>query len=213
MQIYKKDILLGSLIGIFTLLYTLLIYETDLDTSIYVVMLNDYTYVFAFTAVLFLKLYNAMDYTLFLSKLPTIDTFIKWEFLSKLKSYSLIFCTFTTQQSIVFLILDPEFNFITFLYRNVVFFVLINFINYLLIFSKTKHHTRNIVIMYLLWIVFYFISIIFPESIVNIVNVFVLLRSVKIEEILRFIVFLLIPVVYLSYRISNRRRFVSKWLS
>lgn len=210
---YKKEFKLAILVSSINIIFTLLLSNGETPfNSIYVHILNDYTYVFFFIIVLFVNSFEPLEQDLIIYKFESINDYLLSKIIEKIKSYGVLFILFTCVQIVLFYIVDENFNLITLLYRNVVFYVLILVTNFIILIRRKQSQLIASLFLCLLWSIFYFIFIIFPNSVFNSINVFMLLKKIDLSEMLRYLIFILIIIILNLIRVSKKERCVKKWL-
>lgn len=210
---YKKSLILSGIISLIVFIFTLFIMNgKTYFSSIYVHILNDYTYAVFFSMLLFINMFDSMDQSLVISRFENVENYLKYMIVEKMKSYGVLFFIMTLFQVILFFFVDDNFNVGTLLYRNFVFFILINFVYQLVLIGRNSKKTHRIVFMFLFWNITYFVSIVMPKSIINHINIFTLLQKIQISEIIRYTILLIAIIVFLIWRISNKRRYIKIWL-
>lgn len=209
---YKMGIRTTMKILFITILYCLFLKLQKIDyISMYVYLLNDYTYMFFYSMILFINMIDLMDYHLEMHRFKYSSKYLLFKWIRKVKEYAIIFIVTSIVEIIFFVILDTQFNVITFVYRNIIFFELIIFVYYLICLSDFNWNRKLVILYYLLWNVFYFIFILFNESSFTSFNVFILIQKIDITKVLIFhFIFILIALV--KYLFVSRRKGIKKWI-
>lgn len=210
---YRKELFLAFAISLLTLIFTLLIKSgTSPFGSIYVHILNDYAYTFCFIILLFMNLYTLFEQNLIVYRFKSVTHYLLNQLIEKAKSYAIIFILFSIFQIGLFFIVDKNFNVITLVYRNTIFYILILVTNFIAIVGKRNKFLFRVIMLCLVWITAYFISILMPEALINNINIFTLLQRINLSEILRYSLLLLAIIIINLIRISKKERYISKWL-
>lgn len=210
---YRSVLLWAGILSIMNLCYTMLVFEdVTLSTSIYVRILHDYTYVFFFTVILFINLTGSGNQLMIISRSCSLNRYLIFEIKEKLKRYGVLFMAFTAFQIVLFAVFDKQFAVMTLLYRNFVFYVFINIVHLMVIIGSSKRKSCRSILMFVFWNLSYFISILMPDSSLNQINIFTVLQKPDLAELFRYSVLLLIVIVVCMMRVSNKRRYIAKWL-
>lgn len=210
---YRSVLLWAGILSIMNLCYTMLVFEdVTLSTSIYVRILHDYTYVFFFTVILFINLTGSGNQLMIISRSCSLNRYLIFEIKEKLKRYGVLFMAFTAFQIVLFAVFDKQFAVMTLLYRNFVFYVFINIVHLMVIIGSSKRKSYRSILMFVFWNLSYFISILMPDSSLNQINIFTVLQKPDLAELFRYSVLLLIVIVVCMMRVSNKRRYIAKWL-
>ncbi|MGL5979210.1 MAG: hypothetical protein ACRCZJ_09480 [Erysipelotrichaceae bacterium] len=210
---YRKELILASAISILNILFTILVNpSTSPFPSLYVHILNDYAYTFCFILLLFINLSTAVEPSLLAYRFKRLEDYLWFQLKKKAISYAIIFVVFTTVQIGLFLLMDSNFKLMTLLYRNFIFYTLIVITYFVAMIGKKKRTLSRIVLLFIAWISCYFVSIINPEAMLNRLNIFTLLQSIQLEEILRYASFLIAIISILLIYISKKASYINKWL-
>lgn len=210
---YRKELYLAFAISLLNLVFTLLIKNVESPfSSIYVHILNDYAYIFCFIFLLFINLYTLFDENLIVYKFKSVEHYLINQLIKKAKSYSIIFILFSIFQIVLFFLVDKNFNILTLLYRNTIFYILILLTDFIAIVGKKNKFLFRIIVLFFIWITFYLISILIPAALINNINIFTLLQRINLSEIFRYSILLFAIIVINFLRISKKERYISKWL-
>lgn len=210
---YRKELILASVISVLNLIFTFFVNPaTSPFPSLYVHILNDYAYAFCFILVLFINLHSPFEQSLVVYRFHRVEDYLWYQLIEKAKSYAFIFILFTIIQMGLFILMDPNFNLITLLYRNIIFYTLILITYFIAMVGKRKRFLSRILLLFMTWITCYFISIINTEALFNRFNIFTLLQSIQMSELLRYSCFLIAVISMLLIRISKKARYINLWL-
>lgn len=210
---YRKELYLAFAISLLNLVFTLLIKNVESPfSSIYVHILNDYAYIFCFIFLLFINLYPLFEENLIVYRFKSVEHYLTNQLIKKAKSYSIIFILFSIFQISLFFLVDKNFNVLTLLYRNTIFYILILLTDFIVIVGKKNKFLFRIIVLFFIWITFYLISILIPTALINNINVFTLLQRMNLSEIFRYSILLFAIIVINFLRISKKERYISKWL-
>lgn len=210
---YKKAIQSAMLLLFFTVVNTMFLKLGEIqESSFFVNMMMNYSFDFFYTIVLFVNLYNDMDDSIIICRFNTIEQYYKKSILEKIKQYTVLFGLIVIMQGCFFYFVDSNFIITTFVYRNIVLYVLINVVNILVQIGNHKKKFKKILVLFLIWIIFYFVAVLVPESHLNLINIFTLLYGIHLKEIIRYSMMLLLIMLIEVWRIINKEKRMKKWL-
>ncbi|MEG0176593.1 hypothetical protein [Anaerorhabdus sp.] len=214
MQKYKKTIVIAIIFSAFLIVYScIFLINGNLQYSLYARILKDYTYCFCFSILLFMMLKNDIDEYLLIGKFKSFNEYTWYQIKEKFITYAIFFAIVTSIQTIFYMLIDPYFNFVTLIYRNIIFYFLINFVNYLIVLCRVKSKSKCTISLCLLWLFLIFAANIFPPtSMIRRIDIFVLIEKIDVFLIIRYSVIVLIIIVIKQFKVLNRKEFLKKWL-
>lgn len=213
MRKYKKALASASCVIVLNIIFTFLILNNaTYFSSMYVHLLNDYSYVFFFFIILFVNLFDSMEEELIVYKFKRVENYIKFKLIEKVESYGIFFISVTLFQIILYLIVDSNIEILLIVYSNAMFFLLIMFTYLLIIIGKTSKKIVRLSFLFLFWDISYFISILNPTSIYNYINIFTLTHTLEFSQFIRYSFIIVAIMILCVLRISNKRRYITLWL-
>lgn len=211
---YKKVAISALLFSLFSIILAFIISTGEvLDYSLYVRLLKDYTYCFLFSCFLLLGLRQEIDESLIILSFDTFKNYRSYKVKTKLVEYAITLLIIAIVQTPFFLILDPHFSFFTFLYRNLIFYCLINYVNYIVTMVSLKARNKWTLIIAIIWIVLIFMINAFSDVVlIKQINPFLLLIRFDLSLIMQHLIMAGVIVVTIEYSTINKKRFLLKWL-
>lgn len=210
MRKYKKEIVTAGCI--IALNVVISIWSNDYDISFYVNILRQLQYQLLFSAFLFFPLYDNYDRSLLYVRYVDHSAYIKQAMIKALKEYGVLMLSVTGGQLILFLIMDPLLNAVTLVYRNVIFYILILFVKYILLTLKHSNHLKWIICMYIIWFILLRSAFVFADHPLNTWNVFSLLQRIDAIRIIRHLMILSLCICLNQLRMNDHKRYLKKWL-
>ena len=210
---YKKAIISASWVMVLHLMFAMLIKDRAIYfSSLYVHIINDYSYIFFFIMILFVNLFELVEDEMIVYKFGSVEKYIKFKLIEKSEFFSIFFISLILFQTILFSIIDPNIEIFTIMYSNMMFFLLVNLTYLLIIIGKTNKKLTRLACLFLFWAVSYFMYIIHPTSLYNIINIFSLVYKLNVSELFRYLFIILSLLIFCILRISNKRRYIALWL-
>lgn len=213
MRKYKKEMISAGCIVILNAVIAVWSNEFTKDgISFYVNILRQLQYQLLFSAFLFFPLYDNYDHSLLYVRYVDHSKYIKQTMKTSLKEYGILMLSVTVGQLILFLITDPLLNVITLVYRNVIFYILILFVKYILLTLKHSNQLKWIICMYIIWFLLFRSAFVFADYPVNTWNVFSLLQRIDGIRMIRHLMILSLCICLNQLRMVQRKRYLKKWL-
>lgn len=210
---YKKAIISASWVMVLHFMFAMLIKNGAIYfSSMYVHIINDYSYIFFFIMILFVNLFDSMEDEMIVYKFRSVEKYIKFKLIEKSEFFGTFFISLILFQTILFSIIDPNIEIFTIMYSNMMFFLLVNLTYILIIIGKTNKKLNRLASLFLFWTVSYFIYIIHPTSLYNIINIFSLVYKLNVSELFRYLFIILSLLIFCFLRIINKRRYIPLWL-
>lgn len=203
---FKRYVVYSILFSLVTIAYAFAVSLSHwLTYSINVYLLNDYTYSFLFSLLLFLLLEDDMDYFLLLGKLSSYRRFRRYLIKKKIIKVGICILVYWVILTSYFMATDSYFNLVTFTYRCVVIYICLLFVYVILFTVRLKKRRLFLWLSFSVWIVLLFVVILMPNSIFASLSVFSLLYRIDLSNSIKFIpIGVLIIVISNSYITSER---------
>lgn len=212
MQNYKRDIMLALLIIVLNIVVCYMAFGiSDKNSSVYVLLLRQYPYTFIFSALLFMVFYSKGEVFLELNRYGSREKYVHTKMSNNAKSFGLILSIVTIGQWFLFYNLDPMFNFMTLIYRNLIFYILINIVSYIINYIPLCNK-YCVYLLYAIWVILMRIATSNPELSINSWNIFILLIRMDWAAIVRFLLIAVAVYFFLQIRALNHERYMKKWL-
>ena len=212
MRRYKNEIFIG--LFILVLNGIIFLWANDYASAVgsaYVMILKQTPYILVFSGLLFALLYDSYDCFLELYRANTITQYVCFKIRNAMISYGIVFGILTIGQAVLFGLFDSNFNFVTLLYRNILFYLLILFMKYFVLTRKKKQQLLTICILYIIWCFLILTAIQTNISFINTWNVFSLLKEINLVGILRHFIIITIIVLLIHYQ-TRQERYKAQWL-
>lgn len=212
MRRYKNEIFIG--LFILVLNGIIFLWANDYASAVgsaYVMILKQTPYILVFSGLLFALLYDSYDCFLELYRANTNTQYVCFKIRNAMISYGIVFGILTIGQAVLFGLFDSNFNFVTLLYRNILFYLLILFMKYFVLTRKKKQQLLTICILYIIWCFLILTAIQTNISFINTWNVFSLLKEINLVGILRHFIIITIIVLLIHYQ-TRQERYKAQWL-
>lgn len=120
-------------------------------------MLNEYTYMFIFSSIVFSLFFRIESYELIVIKFKRIRLYFLYEMKRVFISLCVFFLCLSIFQTIFFILFDPLFGMMMLWYRNCVLLLLFFTFYLVIVVGKQKYYQIKLLLMYILWNTLYLI--------------------------------------------------------